>query len=212
MSRNILNTSYKVQTDVTSDETRLSYNIEEGAIVTTSTGVWAVQGGEWVKLYPKDAPTQQLGWVRYDDTVYTSENKFTVEEDTEVVLPNNGGNIIRSQEGIDYYNPTTQKVLGSVEKDLYLATIVFKYDKAPAFSSTGHIILKGTNGTPYDRLHSELNFPLGAGVTHNHHAVFQYYIDAEFVTNGAEWRVNATGGDFDVWDIIFFFSKVQSYA
>jgi hypothetical protein len=208
----VFNTSYKVQTDVTTDASRLACNIEDGTIVTTESGIWAVQGGAWIKLYPKDAPTQQLGWVRYDDTVYTSSNKLTIEEGTEVVLPNNGGNIVRSQSGIDYYDPENEKVLGSVENDLYMATVVFKYDKAPAVSSYGHIILKGTNGTPYDRLHSELSFPLGAGVEHNHHAIFQYYIDADFVTNGAEWRIAASGGDFDVWDIIFFFSKIQSYA
>jgi len=207
----VFNTSHKVQTDVVSDAERLSYALEEGAVVTTSTGVYVVQGGEWKKIQ-MNGNGVGLGWVRYDDTTYTESNKLTIEEDTEVVLPNNGGNIIRSQSGIDYYNPTTQKVLGSAENDLYMATVVFKYDKAPAFTSYGHVILKGTNGTPYDRLHSELSFPLGAGVTHNHHAVFQYYVDEAFVENGAEWRVAASGGDFDVWDIIFFFSKLQSYA
>lgn len=34
------NTSYKVQADVDSDIVRNQYNIEEGAYVTTESGVW----------------------------------------------------------------------------------------------------------------------------------------------------------------------------
>ena len=49
----IKNTSYKVQVDVDTEEVRLQYNIEEGAFVTTSAGVWTVYNGEWVKLYPQ---------------------------------------------------------------------------------------------------------------------------------------------------------------
>ena len=35
MSRNVFNTSYKVQSDVNTEDERLYYNIEEGAHVTT---------------------------------------------------------------------------------------------------------------------------------------------------------------------------------
>lgn len=58
----VFNTSYKVQADVDSEETRLSYNIEEGAYVTTSAGVWTVWNGEWVKLYPQSGTGSGLGW------------------------------------------------------------------------------------------------------------------------------------------------------
>ena len=48
----IQNTSYKVQSDVNTDVERLAYNVENGAYVTTESGVWTVQNGNWVKIYP----------------------------------------------------------------------------------------------------------------------------------------------------------------
>ena len=66
----ITNTSYKVQADVDTEAVRLQYNIEEGAYVTTSAGVWTVYDGEWVKLYPQSGIGTGLGWTRYDDGQY----------------------------------------------------------------------------------------------------------------------------------------------
>ena len=205
----VFNTSHKVQTDAVSDEERLSYNLEDGAIVTTSTGVYVVQGGEWKKIQMSGNGTG-LGWVRYDDDQYTSENKLTVTSGTEVVLPNNGATVYRSYSGIDYYNSTTQKVLGSAVNDLYLATIVFKASTTNAEQGYFHILLENTEGTPYERLHEEFSFPKGNNVTHDIHAVFQYYVDADFIANGSQWKIAATNRDVQVWDIIFFFSKIQS--
>jgi hypothetical protein len=208
----IKNTSYKVQADVDSEEVRLQYQIEEGAYVTTSSGVWTVYNGEWVKLYPHSAAGSGLGWTRYDDGQYTSENKLTVTSGTKVVLPNNGATVYRSYSGIDYYNSTTQKVLGSAVNDLYLATIVFKASTTNAEQGYFHIVLENTEGTPYERLHEEFTFPKGNNVTHDIHAMFQYYVDADFIANGSQWEIAATNRNVQVWDIIFFFSKIQSYA
>ena len=207
----VFNTSHRVKTDAVSDEERLSYNLEDGAIVTTSTGVYVVQGGEWKKIQMSGNGTG-LGWVRYDDDQYTSGNKLTVTSGTEVVLPNNGATVYRSYSGINYYNSTTQKVLGSAVNDLYLATIVFKASTTNAEQGYFHIVLENTEGTLYERLHEEFSFPKGNNVTHDIHAVFQYYVDADFIANGSQWKIAATNRDVQVWDIIFFFSKLQSYA
>ena len=72
------NTSYKVQADVDSDIVRNQYNIEEGAYVTTESGVWTVYNGEWVKLYPQAGVGTGIGWTRYDDDQYTSANKLSL--------------------------------------------------------------------------------------------------------------------------------------
>ena len=205
----VFNTSHRVKTDAVPDEERLSYNLEDGAIVTTSTGVYVVQGGEWKKIQMSGNGTG-LGWVRYDDDQYTSGNKLTVTSGTEVVLPNNGATVYRSYSGIDYYNSTTQKVLGSAVNDLYLATIVFKASTTNAEQGYFHIVLENTEGTAYERLHEEFSFPKGNNVTHDIHAVFQYYVDADFIANGSQWKIAATNRDVQVWDIIFFFSKIQS--
>ena len=208
----IKNTSYKVQADVDSEEVRLQYQIEEGAYVTTSSGVWTVYNGEWVKLYPHSGASTGLGWTRYDDDQYTSESKLTLADGVEVVLPNNGGNIYRSYEGIDYYDPATQKVLGDNANDVYLFTVVFKVSSANANQTFLRLQLDSINGTPYERVGEDFGFIKGNNVTHEFHQVFQYYITPDFITSGSNWKINSIGGSAQIWDIIFFIQKTQSYA
>jgi len=62
----IKNTSYKVQVDVDDDATRNFYQIEEGAFVTTESGVWTVFNGAWRKIYPQAGEGTMIGWVRYE--------------------------------------------------------------------------------------------------------------------------------------------------
>jgi hypothetical protein len=208
----VFNTSYRVKADVDSEETRLSYNIEEGAYVTTSSGVWTVQNGEWRKIYPHGGTGSGLGWVRYDDTVYTEANKFDLALDTKVTIPNNAGNVVRSHADVDYYDSSTEKVTAEYENDLYLATLVFKYAAPNANRTFLRVQLEGGNGTPYERLGQDINLAKGNDVMHEFHSVFQYYADSSFLTNGATWKITAFGGTAELWDIIFFISKVQSYA
>ena len=208
----IKNTSYKVQVDVDSDEIRNAYNIEEGAYVTTSTGVYTVWNGEWRKLYPQGGAESSLGWARYDDSTYTSSNKLSLALDTEVVLPNDGGNIIKSHSAVDYYNSSTQKVLADFENDTYLMTVVFKYSAPNANQTYLEMHFQGGNGTPYDRIRDTITFPKGNDVTHDHHAIFQYYADSSFAANGSQWKITAIGGTAQIWDIIFFIQKVQNYG
>jgi hypothetical protein len=207
----MINTSYKVQADVDSEEVRLQYQIEEGAYVTTSTGVWTVYDGAWVKIYPQAGDSTGIGWTRYDDTVYTSENKLALADGVKVTVPNNGGNIVRSYTGIDYYNTTTQKVLGQTANNVYVFTVTFKYSAPNANQTFLRLQLEGGNGAPYERVGQDINVGKGNDATHEFHSVFQYYVDSDFVTNGATWKLTATGGTASVWDIIYFIQKTQSY-
>lgn len=208
----IKNTSYKVQVDVDSDEIRNAYNIEEGAYVTTSTGVYTVWNGEWRKLYPQGGAESSLGWARYDDSTYTSSNKLSLALDTEVVLPNDSGSVYKSHSAVNYYNSSTQKVLADFENDTYLMTVVFKYSAPNANQTYLEMHFQGGNGTPYDRIRDTITFPKGNDVTHDHHAMFQYYADSSFITNGSQWKITANGGTAQIWDIIFFIQKVQNYG
>jgi hypothetical protein len=210
--RNIFNTSYKVKSDVNTEEERLYFNIEDGAYVTTSAGVWTIWNGEWVKLYPQSGTGSGLGWTRYDDTVYTSENKLTLADGVEVVLPNNGGNIYRSYEGIDYYDPSTQKVLGDNANDVYLFTVIFKVSAPNANQTFLRLQLDSISGTPYERVGEDFGFVRGNDVAHEFHQVFQYYITPDFIASGSNWKIDAIGGTAEVWDIIYFIQKTQSYA
>lgn len=208
----IKNTSYKVQADVDSEDVRLQYQIEEGAYVTTSTGVWTVYNNEWVRLYPQSGVGTGLGWTRYDDTIYTSSNKLALVDGVTVTLPNNAGSVYRSYTGIDYYNGATQKVLADNTNDVYVMTIVFKYSAPNANQTHIDLQFEGGNGTPYDRIRGEATFPKGNDVEHDYHGIFQYYVDSDFVTNGSYWQITASGGSATVWDIIYFIQKTQSYA
>ena len=205
----VFNTSYKVQVDVDTDTIRNQYNIEEGAYVTTESGVWTVFGGEWVKLYPHSGAGSGVGWVRYNDTYWTSENKLPLLDGVEVVLSNNGGSVQRSQTGIDYYDTTNYKLIGEVENNVYLLTIVFKAS-APNANQTHLDVYIGEGD--YRRLDVALVFAKGNDETQNFHNVYQYYVDQNFVDNGAQIKIMADGGTAEVWDIIYFIQKTQSYA
>ncbi len=206
------NTSYKVQVDVDSDAIRNQYNIEEGAYVTTESGVWTVYQGEWARVFPQYPTSQALGWARYDDGQYTSANKLSLADGVSVIIPNNAANIVRSNVGFDYYNSTTQRVTADNTNDTYMFTMVFKCSSANANQTLIDINFKGENGTPYDRITGEVQFTKGNDLEHNYHQVFQYYADSNFVQNGSWWEIEATGGTAKIWDIIYFIQKTQSYA
>ena len=206
----IKNTSYRVKADINSEEQRLSYNIEEGAYVTTSSGIWSVYNGEWVKIYPKGGVGSGLGWARYDDTNWISSNKLPLLDGVSVVLNNNAGNVVLSDNSINYYNNSTYKILADNENELYMVTVVFKYSAPNANQTYIRLQLEGSNGTPYERLGSDIPFPKGNDITHEYHQVFQYYADSSFVNNGSQWKITSNGGNANVWDIIFFISKVQN--
>ncbi len=206
------NTSYKVQVDVDTDVIRNQYNIEEGAYVTTESGVWTVYKGEWVKLYPQAGVGTGLGWTRYDDDQYTSASKLSLADGVEITLPNNAANTYRSYPSIDYYNGTTKRVLADNLNDVYILTIAFKCSSANANQTYLRLQLDAENGTPYERVGVDISFPKGNDVAHEFHQVFQYYADQNFVDNGSFVKVTSTGGTAKIWDIIYFIQKTQSYA
>jgi hypothetical protein len=208
----IRNTSYKVQVDVDTDAIRNQYNIEEGAYVTTESGVWTVLQGNWVKIYPQAGVGTGIGWTRYDDDQYTSASKLSLADGVKINLPNNAANTFRSYPSIDYYNGTTKKILADNLNDVYILTIAFKCSSANANQTYLRLQLDADNGTPYERVGVDIEFPKGNNVEHEFHQVFQYYADQNFVDNGSLIDVTPTGGTAKIWDIIYFIQKTQSYA
>ena len=209
---NVYNTAYRVKVDTHSESDRSIYNIEEGAYVTTEAGVWTVYKGEWVKLYPQSGAGSGLGWTRYDDGQYDVDGKLTLTQDALTVLPNNGASVYRSYTGIDYYDATNKKVLADNENDVYLMTITFRCSAPNANQTYLRLQLDSVNGTPYERVGVDIAFPKGNDATHEFHQIFQYYVTSDFVENKSQWKVTATGGRAQMWDIIYFIQKTQSYA
>jgi len=129
------NTAYKVHAHQTTDAERVTFNIEEGAMVTTESGIWQVYDGAWRRIYPQSGTGSGLGWVRYDDTEYTSSNKLQLADQVTIPMPNNGGVVYRSQDGLDYYNPITGKIISDAVNNVYVVTVVFKM-QAPNANQT----------------------------------------------------------------------------
>jgi hypothetical protein len=188
----INNTSYKVQADVDTEAVRLQYNIEEGAYVTTSAGVWTVWNGEWRKIYPQSGAYSGLGWGRYLDTEYTEASPLS--------------------SFVDYYqNDTNQMIKGDNLNDVYIITVEWKA-QAPNANQT-HLNLSIQNGGGViENLDVALAYIKGNSVTQIFHNIFQYYIDQSFLDNGASLYIESVGGTSTVWDIEYFIQKTQSYA
>ena len=204
------NTSYKVHAELTSDAERLTYNIEEGAIVTTESGLWGVYNGAWRKLYPQAGEGTGIGWVRYDDTEYTELNKLQLADQVTIAMPNNGGNIVRSESGLDYYNPITGKFISDAVNNVYVVTVVFKMSAINANQT--HIDFSMSGYGDLHRVDMVMPFYKGNDIPQNAHSMVQFYTDQDFVDNGANFQIQAHGGTAQVWDIIYFIQKTQSYA
>jgi len=203
------NTSYRVHVEDVSQSVVGNVNIENGAMMRTDSALYMGHNGSNVVVYPQNVITVN-GWARYDDTEYTSSNKLTLSDGVEVVLPNNAGAVYRSHPSITFYNGTTNKVLAINENDVYQITVVFRCSAANANQTYLSLHFEGGNGTPYDRIRSDINFPKGNDVDHDFHQMFQYYTDADFVTNGTDWKITANGGSAKIWDIIYFIQRTQN--
>jgi hypothetical protein len=90
--------------------------------------------------------------------------------------------------------------------DTFLLTIAFK---ASASNTTQtHLDFTLTDGD-YDRVAESFTFAKGNNDTQHFQSVYQYYADADFVSNGAGLKINSHGGSARVWDITFFIQKIQ---
>lgn len=203
------NTSYRVHVQHTDSTEVNSVNIEDGAMLHTEDALYMGHNGSNVIVYPQTlGASVGLGWARYDDGQYTSSSKLALADGVEVNLTNNGASIYRSHSSIDFYNTSTNKVLGINENDVYMMTVVFKVS-APNANQT-HIDLRFVGSGEIERLHKTMGFYKGNDTEQNFHEVFQYYTDATFVSDGVDLRIMADGGTADVWDIIFFIQRTQN--
>jgi len=208
----IHNTSYKTKVDDITDAELSSCNIENGALVRTSTGLYMGHNGSNVKVYPQSSnDATNLGWARYDDTQYTGagdSTKVLLSDGVTTTLPNNAGSVVRSHSSIDFYNSTTNKLIGINENDVYMATIVFQ--KSAANANQTHLDFALTGADDYDRIKMSMQFYKGNDTAQNTHIMFQYYLDSNALANGLTPTVTAVGGSVKVWDIIFFISRTQN--
>ncbi len=166
-------------------------------------------------IVPEGTTGSGLGWARYDDNQYTASNKLTVNLGATVNLPNNAATVYNTyiNSSIPFYTDgATPKIRVENEGDVYIMTVVFHCSAANANQTYGNIALQSTSGTPYERVTKDFFFGKGNNVLHHFHEVFQYYADADFVTNGNRLTVTATGGPIQIWDVIYFIQRTQNHA
>jgi hypothetical protein len=181
--------------------------IEADGSIGTAGQVLASQGGagsvEWVSLPAPVIP----GWNRYDDQQYTPASKLVVNDGVTVTLPNDGNKFSDMYGTESFYSPDTSTILAINENDTYIITVTFK--ASASNTSNGHLDISMSGPVGYNRIAQTITFPKGNNIEHNIHLVYQYYADADFVTNGAQFEVRPDGTDVSIWDIIYFIQRVQ---
>lgn len=201
------NTSYKVHVQHTDQSEVDAVNIEDGAMLHTNDALYMGHGDQNKIVYPQGG-VKSLGWSRYDDGTYTSLNKLTLSDGVEVTFPNDGATVYRSHSSIDFYNSTSNKIVGINENDVYQMTVLFK--KSASHTNQTHLDFQLTGADDYDRINMSLGYYKGNNTQQNQHIMFQYYIDSNALANGLTPKITSDGGDSKIWDIIFFIQRTQN--
>jgi hypothetical protein len=150
-----------------------------------------------------------LGWARYDDTQYTTSSFLTVTAGTNIVLPNDAGSSVITyiNSSVPFYSGASKKIQTQNTGDVYTMVVTFKA-KAPNANQTHiDISLSSTGATPYDRVSKSLTFAKGNNEWQNFYESFNFYADADFVTNGNQWKIYANGGDVHIASAIYFIQR-----
>ena len=203
------NSSYRVHVQDTTEAEVSSVNIENGAMLHTTDALYMGHNDVNKIVYPQGG-VKSLGWARYLDTQYTEASPLSLVTDTLTTLTNNAGTVIRSHSSIDFYqNGVNSKFYGQNLNDVYIVTVEFKAS-APNANQT-HLDLSIQNGGGnIQNLEIALSYIKGNDVTQVFHTMFQYYIDQNFLDNGASLHIQSHGGVSSIWDIEYFVQRTQN--
>lgn len=148
------------------------------------------------------------GWARYIDTQYTAAAPFALSDGVQVTLPNNAGTTTKSRLSSDFYDSATSKLVGLQINEVCIISIEFKA-QTPNANQT-HLDLYITNGGGnIQNLEVAIGFIKGNATPEVFHNMFQYYIDQDFIDNGATIQVQSHGGSATVWDVEYFIQRTQ---
>lgn len=165
---------------------------------------------------PKGLGYSGLGWARYDDTTYTTSSPFSIDEGDTEILPCNGSGSIETHmhSSVPFFNPATQKIQAENDGDVYTVTInmTMRASSNPSEGDHVTIAMSGTGVTPYDRVRRDLFFFKNNTDWHYYHEIFQYYSDVDFVANGNQFNLTASGNNIEVADVIIFIQRTQNHS
>jgi len=148
------------------------------------------------------------GWARYVDTQYTEASRFSLTDNVQVTLPNNGGTTTKSRISSDFYDSSTQKIVGLLLNEVQIITIEFKAE-VPNANQTFLDLAITNGGGNIQNLEKAIGFVRGNATPEIFHNMFQYYIDQEFIDNGATIKIKTVGGSGTIWDIEYFIQRTQ---
>jgi len=148
------------------------------------------------------------GWARYIDTQYTEAFPLNLADEVKVTLPNNAGTITKSRITSDFYDLATQKIIGLQINEVQIISIEFKA-QAPNANQTHLDLSIEDGGGNIQNLEKAIGFIKGNATTEVFHNMFQYYIDQQFIDNGATIKIQAHGGTATIWDIEYFIQRTQ---
>ena len=193
-----------------------AWDLNEHEIYDIRDGSYALirnHDGQFGYVRLQDFSSGLLGWARYDDTQYTTSSAFTASVNNQFVLPNNAGNKIETHlhSTVSFYNESSQKIQAENNADVYMCTVTFKAKTPNANTCDLRIQMDSTGTTPYSRVGKDLFFSKGNDVWHDFHEVFQYYSDDDFVTNGNQWKITATGANAYISNVIIFIQRTQNH-
>lgn len=164
------------------------------------------------QIIPPGLGGQGLGWARYDDGQYTKTSPLTLTSGVSTDLPNDGSTTVETfmNSTKKFYNPTTGRVQMANNGDVYSMVVTFSARPVNANQTHLDLSLSATGTTPYDRVSKSLTFAKGNSVWQNFYEVFNFYGDADFVTNGNKWTITADGGNVSIANVIYFIQRTYT--
>ena len=203
------NSSYRVHVQDTTEAEVSSVNIENGAMLHTTDALYMGHNDVNKIVYPQGG-VKSLGWARYLDTQYTEASPLSLVANTLTFLPNNKGTVVRSHPSIDFYqNGVDQKIYGQNLNDVYIITVQFRA-QSPNANQTHLDLTIENGGGNIQNLEIALAYIKGNETPQFFHNVFHYYIDQNFLNNGASININSHGGTSTIWDIEYFVQRTQN--
>jgi hypothetical protein len=148
------------------------------------------------------------GWARYIDTQYTAASPFALSDGVQVTLPNNAGTTTKSRLSSDFYNSATSKLVGLKINEVCIISVEFKAETPNANQTHLDLYITGGGGN-IQNLEVAIGFIKGNATPEVFHNMFQYYIDQDFIDNGATVQIQSHGGSATVWDVEYFIQRTQ---
>jgi len=197
------NSQYTVQVESVEREKKTDSLPEVGALIESDGNYYVGNGIEWIQFAPINNSVLQVGWARYDDTEYTSEDPYLMTAETEFTLPNNGARANDPYSLGMYSSPSFDLQAGST----YALTIAFK---ASMNTNNAHADLNFycPSDADYANIADVIVFPKGNGIEHVYSRSFNFYANDTLAAEGLQIKFNASHSGI-IYDVIYFIEKLS---